>query len=96
MTDPVIPASTKLAAKRGFIRTTSQSASATLTTGISASVVLSVVTGEIAIVPVAITLGVAVLSPFIAGAASYFSILSNGIPQDYEAAAINQHFRKES
>lgn len=94
MPDKIIPASTKLAAKRGFIRTTAQAFAATLTTGISASVVLGVVTGEVEIVPVVVTLGIAVLSPFIAGAASYLSILSNGIPADYELAAIDQHMRE--
>lgn len=94
MTDNVIPDSTKLAAKRGFIRTTAQAAAATLTTGVSASIVLGVVTGQVEIVPTVVTIGIALVSPFIAGAASYLSILSNGIPQDYEAAAIDQRFNK--
>lgn len=83
MTDPIIPEATKLAAKRGFIRTTAQALSATLTTGISATVVLSVVTGQVDVIPTVVTLGVALVSPVIAGAASYLSIMSNGIPQDY-------------
>lgn len=87
MTDNVIPASTKLAAKRGFIRTTAQAAAATLTTGVSASIVLGVVTGQVELVPTVVTLGIALVSPFIAGAASYLSILSNGIPEDYTDAA---------
>lgn len=94
MTDNVIPASTKLAAKRGFIRTTAQAAAATLTTGVSASIVLGVVTGQVELVPTVVTLGIALVSPFIAGAASYLSILSNGIPEDYEPAAINQHMQR--
>lgn len=94
MTDNVIPASTKLAAKRGFIRTTAQAAAATLTTGVSASIVLGVVTGQVELVPTVVTLGIALVSPFIAGAASYLSILSNGIPEDYEPAAIHQHMQR--
>lgn len=91
MTDQtVIPPAVKLAAKRGFIRTTAQAAAATLTTGVSASVVLGVVTGTVELVPTLVTIGVAVVSPFIAGAASYLSIVSNGIPQDYVPAAVNR------
>lgn len=86
MTDKLIPENASLAARRGFIRTTAQSYGATLTTGISATVVLGVVTGEVALVPTLVTLGVALVSPLIAGAASYFSILSSGIPAEYEPA----------
>ncbi|NGZ99609.1 hypothetical protein G5V59_02425 [Nocardioides sp. W3-2-3] len=43
----IVPARTSTAAKRGFIRTTAQAYAATLTTGLSASVVLGVVTGEV-------------------------------------------------
>lgn len=85
MPDKLIPANAQLAARRGFIRTTAQAYGATLTTGISASVVLGVVTGEVELVPTLITIGVALVAPVIAGAASYFSILSRGIPEDYEA-----------
>jgi hypothetical protein len=79
----LVPDKTVVAAKRGFIRTTAQSYGATLTTGISASVVTGVVTGEVQVVPTVITLAVALVAPVIAGAASYFSILGDGIPEDY-------------
>lgn len=79
----VIPAKTKVAAKRGFIRTTAQAYAGTLTTGISASVVLGVVTGEVQVVPTLVTLGIALVSPLLAGAASYLSITADGIPDDY-------------
>jgi hypothetical protein len=79
----IVPAKTKIAAKRGFIRTTAQSYGATLTTGISASVITGIATGEVQVVPTAITLAVALVAPVIAGAASYFSILGDGIPEDY-------------
>lgn len=95
MSDPIIPNSTKLAAKRGFIRTTAQAAAATLTTGVSASVVLGVATGQVELVPTVVTLGIALVSPLIAGAASYLSILSNGIPDDYTNAGVDQQFREK-
>lgn len=90
MTDQIIPATVKLAAKRGMVRTTYQALAATLTTGISATVVLGVVSGEVEVIPTAVTLAVALVSPFIAGAASYLSITANGIPRDYVPAAVDQ------
>lgn len=89
MSEETIPANVKIAAKRGFIRTTAQAYAATLTTGISASVVLGIVTGEVEIVPIAITIGIALVSPLLAGAASALSILSDGIPKDYTATVID-------
>lgn len=94
MSDQIIPPAVKLAAKRGFIRTTAQALAATLTTGVSASVVLGIVSGEVDVVATAVTLGVALVSPVIAGAASYLSITANGIPGDYVPAAIDQEFEK--
>jgi hypothetical protein len=82
MTD-LVPDKTVIAAKRGFIRTTAQSYGATLTTGISASVVLGVATGEVQVIPTLVTMAVSLVAPVIAGAASYFSILGDGIPEDY-------------
>ena len=90
MPNSIVPASVKLAAKRGFIRTTFQALAATLTTGVSATVVLGVVSGEVEVIPTAVTLAVALVSPFIAGAASYLSITANGIPNDYIPAAVDQ------
>lgn len=87
----IVPDATRVAAKRGFVRTTAQSYAATLTTGISASVVLGVVSGEIELVPTVVTLGVAVVSPLIAGLASYLSILSSGIPDDYQPTQVGDH-----
>lgn len=81
----IIPADVKLAAQRGFVRTTAQALAATLTTGVSASVVLGLVTGEVELVPTLITVGVAVVSPVLAGAASYLSIVSQGVPEEYQA-----------
>ena len=83
----IIPESLKLAAKRGFVRTTAQAYAATLTTGISASVVLGVVAGTVELAPTVVTLSIALLSPLLAGAASYLSIVSRGIPEEYVDAA---------
>lgn len=80
----VIPAALRLAAKRGLIRTTAQAYAATLTTGLSASVILGVVTGEQAWLPILITTAIALASPLLAGAASYLSIISKGIPEEYQ------------
>lgn len=84
--EPVVPPAVKLAAKRGFVRTTAQSYAATLTTGISAGVVLAIAKGEQALLPIVVTTAVALVSPLLAGAASYLSILSKGVPEEYKAA----------
>lgn len=87
MTDRLIPTSTRTAAKRAFIRTTAQAYAATLTTGVSASVILGLATGEVQLLPTVITVGVALVAPVLAGAASYADILGRGIPADYIDAA---------
>lgn len=89
MTDNVIPASTKLAAKRGFIRTFTQ----TLSSVIPITAIAIPTTGD-ALLGLGLGAGGAIVSALLSGVASYLSILSNGIPEDYEAAAINQHFAK--
>ncbi|MEV5001928.1 hypothetical protein [Nocardioides sp. LML1-1-1.1] len=80
----IVPARTRTAAKRGFIRTTAQAYAATLTTGLSASVVVGIATGEVQFIPTLVTVGVSLASPLLAGGASYLSILSSGIPDDYQ------------
>lgn len=85
MPDKLIPDNALLAAKRGFIRTTAQAYGTALAGGITATVVLGVVTGEIAFIPTLVTGGVTLVSPLIAGAASFFSLLAGGIPGDYAA-----------
>ncbi len=89
MADNVIPASTKLAAKRGFIRTFTQ----TLSSVIPITAIAIPTTGD-ALLGLGLGVGGALVSSLLSGVASYLSILSNGIPEDYEAAAINQHFAK--
>lgn len=92
MTDHVIPAATKLAAKRAFVRTTTQAYGATLSGGVAVTTILAVVTGEVSLLVTAVTAGVALVSPIVAGLASYFDITSKGIPEDYVGAAIVQRF----
>ena len=82
-TDKLIPANTKLAAKRGFIRTMAQGYASTLSVGVAATTVISIVQGELDPLVAGVTAGVALISPLIAGAASYFDITSKGIPEDY-------------
>lgn len=83
MSDKIVPDDVTLAAKRGFIRTTSQAYATALAGGITSTAVLAVVTGEVPLVAVLVTLGVALVSPLLAGAASYLSILHAGIPAEY-------------
>lgn len=90
MSDPTVPASVVKAAKRGFIRTTAQAYAATLSGGITVTAVLAIVTGEIDLLTAGVTGAVALVSPLIAGAASYLSIIGQGVPADYTAAAADQ------
>lgn len=90
MSDKIIPDSTRLAAKRGFIRTTMQGYEATLAVGLSANVILGLVRGEVDVVAAAVTAGVAVLAPPLAGLRSWLSITRNGIPADYREAALDE------
>lgn len=81
----IIPADTKRAAQRGFIRTTAQGYAATLSGGIAVTAILSIVNGEVELLTAGVTLGVALVSPLLAGLASYLSITAKGIPEDYES-----------
>lgn len=87
MSTTVVPTETKTAAKRGFVRTTAQAYATALAGGVSATVVIQLATGELQLLPVAITAAVTALSPLLAGLASALSILANGVPEDYAAAA---------
>jgi hypothetical protein len=84
MSDHLIPDATQIAAKRGFIRTTAQAYSTALAGGISAAAIITTLEGEPNWLAIGITAGVTVLSPLLAGLGSYFSILSKGIPEDYQ------------
>lgn len=80
----IIPLNTKKAAKRGFVRTTAQGYAATLSGGVTVTAILAIATGEVDLLTAGVTLGVALVSPLLAGVASYLSITSKGIPEDYE------------
>lgn len=91
MSDAVVPAATRLAAKRAFIRTTAQAYAATLGGGVTVTGVLAIITGQVDLVTVIVTLAVALVSPVLAGAASYASILGAGIPDDYKVGVLAAH-----
>lgn len=83
MTD-LIPKATEVAAKRGFIRTTAQAYAATLSgAAVTSATIVAVVTDPDPLL-IAAPIIAGVITPIIAGAASYFSILSKGIPGDYQ------------
>lgn len=82
MTTQLIPSTTKTAAKRGFIRTAAQSlASVIPTTGVVIGL-----TGDW-LLAAGLGVGSALVTAGLAGAASYFSIISKGIPEDYQGVA---------
>lgn len=89
MTDAVVPAAAKLAAKRAFVRTTAQAYGTSLAGGLTVAVVSDAFQQASAgnWVPLAISGIVTVFSPLIAGAAAYFTWLGKGIPADYVVAA---------
>lgn len=96
----IIPLNTKKAAKRGFIRTTAQGYAATLSGGVTVTAILAIATGEVDLLTAGVTLGVALVSPLLAGLASYLTITAKGIPEDYEskdaAEAIEQVTRRST
>lgn len=75
----LIPTATKTAAKRGFIRTAAQALSSAMPT---AAIVVGV-TGDW-LLGVGLGVAGAVVTAGLSGAASYLSILSKGIPEDYQ------------
>ena len=76
----VIPADTRLAAMRGFVRTAAQALAGTIPT--------SAITGSVLSGADPVTVGWAVaaagLSSVLAGAVSALSIIAGGIPEDYQ------------
>jgi len=82
-TDPLIPESVKLAAKRAFIRTTYQAYAATLGAGVSATVILGIVTGQVDPVATGVQFGVALAAPPLAGLVAWLNVTSKGIPDEY-------------
>ena len=80
----LIPADVKVAAKRGFLRTTAQAYATSLAGGISATAIISLLSNSEPWLPILVTWVVALVTPLLSGLASYFSILSRGIPADYQ------------
>lgn len=78
MPNRLIPADASRAAKRGFIRTASQSLASLIPTG----AITIGLTGDWAL-GAALAAASAIATALMAGAASYLSILSRGIPEDY-------------
>ncbi|GAB2457443.1 hypothetical protein [Xylanimonas ulmi] len=86
MSTRIVPDDVVLAAKRGFLRTTFQAYAATLTTGLpGAAAIVAFVQDDSPgkWIAAGITIALALLSPPAAGLASYLSITSKGIPEDY-------------
>lgn len=85
--EPLVPVDVVRAAKRGFIRTTAQAFAATIPAGgVSAGVLAAIVTDPDPVVIIT-TAAAALLSPPLAGLASYLTILSGGVPDEYRAPA---------
>ena len=82
MSTKLIPDDAKVAATRGFIRTASQTLSSVIPIG-------AITIGTTGDFWIGAALGIAggIASAVAAGLASYFSILSKGIPAEYAAAA---------
>ncbi|HWK19831.1 MAG TPA: hypothetical protein VNR37_03550 [Microbacteriaceae bacterium] len=81
----IIPSPVKLAAKRAFIRTLAQGYATTLGgTVVSVPIILGLIQGTEAWVPIIVAVAVAVVSPFIGAAAAYFGMLRDGIPDEYK------------
>lgn len=79
----LIPASVGRAAKRAFIRTTAQGYAASIPTAITSGSVSGAFNDTSQTVVVVIA---AVVSPFLAGAAAFFSMIGSGVPAEYKEA----------
>lgn len=80
----LIPTNVQIAAKRGFIRTATQSlASVIPTTAVAITLSSDWLLG------VGLGTGSALIAAGLAGAASYLSITSSGIPEDYTNAPLH-------
>lgn len=87
MSDKIVPKNVALAAKRGFVRTTLQSYAATIPAGgVSAAAIIALAQDPQPLM-IAATALAALASPPLAGLASWMSITSKGIPEEYAEAA---------
>lgn len=82
MSTKVIPVNVRLAAKRGFVRTATQALASVIPLG----AIAIPATGD-ALLSVGLMAGGAVVSAALAGSASALSIISKGIPMEYQAAS---------
>lgn len=86
MADKLIPENAQRAAQRGFIRTASQSIATALAGGVTVAIVTDAVDKAQAgdWLAIIVAAAVAIVTPLANGAQSYFSLLANGIPEDYK------------
>jgi len=84
MSSEIIPVNTRTAARRAFIRTTAQALSTSIPTGAVTGAALS--GADPAVIGWAIT--AAALSSLAAGTAAFLSIISKGVPEDYQATDV--------
>ena len=77
----IVPDEVHVAAKRGFIRTATQSLASVIPT---AAIVIPV-TGD-ALLGTGLAVAGALVTAVLAGTAAYLSIVSSGIPADYQPA----------
>ena len=84
MSTELIPADTHVAAKRGFIRTATQSLATSLVLPAGATFAFT----QDALLAAAVGVGGMLVGAVINGLQSYFSIISNGIPDDYSIAIV--------
>lgn len=82
MTDSLVPAHVRLAARRAFVRTSSQALAASAPTGAITGLALS--GSDLPTVGWAVL--AAGLSSLIAGTVSYLQMISSGIPEEYQPA----------
>lgn len=83
MSEPVVPAATKLAAVRGFIRTASQSLAAVIPIA-----AVTIPTTSDAWIGIGLAVASALAGALLAGIASALSIISKGIPGEYTDVAL--------
>lgn len=88
MTTHIIPPDVKIAAKRAFTRTTFQAYAATLATSVSASAIVSLIRGEVDVVMVVVTVGLALVAPLLSGLRAYLNISAQGIPNEYQPQVV--------
>lgn len=89
--DEVVSPELRIAAKRGFIRTTAQSYASTLGAGLpAAAVIVALIQDPTGWLLAGITLALALASPPLGGLASYLNIISKGLPDSYVVAASAQ------